>query len=161
MKNYLTILFLTLFTQCGNILGDSGKTEILPQDLTGEWIRVVEVQYDVDGRYEKDSVIYRIGMDRIIDSVPYNAYDIMSFNAYGKYAANSMTGFIYRPWDPYGKNEFDYDLNVPYIVFDLRVRKNGAFENREIRFAYTRDFPTDTIDVIIDSEKFGLKRRGL
>lgn len=161
MKNYLTILFLTLFTQCGNILGDSGKTEILPQDLTGEWIRVVEVQYDVDGRYEKDSVIYRIGMDRIIDSVPYNAYDIMSFNADGKYAANSMTGFIYRPWDRYGKNEFDYDLNVPYIVFDLRVRKNGAFENREIRFAYTRDFPTDTIDVIIDSEKFGLKRRGL
>lgn len=161
MKNYLTILFLTLFTQCGNILGDSGKTEILPQDLTGEWIRVVEVQYDVDGRYEKDSVIYRIGMDRIIDSVPYNAYDAMSFNADGKYAANSMTGFIYRPWDRYGKNEFDYDLNVPYIVFDLRVRKNGAFENREIRFAYTRDFPTDTIDVIIDSEKFGLKRRGL
>lgn len=161
MKNYLTILFLTLFTQCGNILGDSGKTEILPQDLTGEWIRVVYIPFGSTGHLQPDTISYRIGMDRIIDSVPYNAYDTMSFNAEGKYAANSMTGFIYRPWNRYGKNEFDYDLNVPYIVFDLRVRKNGAYENREIRFAYTRDFPTDTIDVVIESEKFGLKRRGL
>lgn len=161
MKKYLSVLFLMLFTQCGSILGDNDKTEILPQDLTGEWIRIVEVQSDVAGLYKKDSVIYRIGMDRIMDSVPYNVYDPMAFIVMSKYKANSMTGFIYRPWDQHGRNEFDYDLNVPYIVFDLRVRKDGAYENRVIRFAYTRDFPTDTIDVIIESEKFGLKRRGL
>ncbi len=161
MKNFLSILFITLFTQCGNILGGDDKSEILPQDLMGEWVRVVEVQSDVAGLYKKDSVIYRIGMDRIVDSIPYNVQDTMAFYAKSKYEANSITGFIYRSWDRYGKNNYDYDLDVPYILFDLRVRKNGAYENREIRFAYTRDFQTDTIDVMIESEKFGLKRRGL
>ena len=160
MKN-LMLISLMVLVQCGSILGQDDKSEILPKDLAGEWMRVVEVQSDVPGLYKKDSVAYRIGMGRIVDSIPYNAYDTMAFNAKGKYEANTAYGFIYRPWDRYGKNEFDYDLNVPYIEFNLRVRKDGAYIERTIRFAYTRDFPKDTIDVKIDSETFGLKRRGL
>jgi len=155
-KHYL-IFFLALLVQC---MGQ--ETEILPNDIVGEWVRVIDVQQPSGYEYVKDTVLYCIGMQKIRDSVPYNVYDTLSFLAEGIYKDNCIDGFLYRSWDMYGKNEYDYDRNVPFIRFTLRIRKNGAYEEREAKFSYARDFSTDTIVVSIgESEPFGLKRKGL
>jgi hypothetical protein len=157
MIKHLYLFTLMLLLQCGSILGDDMKTDILPQDLVGEWVRIADVQSDIPGLFRKDTVSYRIGMDRIIDSVPYGSYDTLSFIVKGRY--ESKAGFIYRPFDRYGKNKFDYETSMPYIEFDLRLRELVAYVNYEVKFSFTRDFPTDTIVVRVGSEVFGLKKR--
>lgn len=154
---YFLLLSLILILQCFG--QDEDKTEITPEDLMGVWVRVVEVSSDVPGLYKRDTVTYRIGLDPIVDTMSYVVYDKMSFSAQGRYT--SYFGFMFRHWDLYGKNEYDYDKDIPYISFNLRLRHSTGYEDMLIRFSYTRDYPTDTIDVTVGGKTFGLKRGGL
>jgi hypothetical protein len=157
MTKNIVIFVSVIFIQCGGLLGEGMKTEILPNDIIGEWVRITDVPSDIPGLFRKDTVAYRIGVDRIIDSVPYGSYDTLSFIVKGRY--ESKAGFIYRPWDRFGENKFDYEASVPYIEFDLRMRDLLSYVNYKVRFSFTRDFPTDTMVVMVGSEVFGLKKR--
>lgn len=155
---YLVILFISLiFIGCFDMRDEA--TQITPEDITGVWIAVRETPSDVWGLYKKDTVIYRIGLDPIVDTISAMVYDKLSFNAQGK--SVSSHGFLYRPWETYGRDEYDYDLYVPFIVFKLRLRSGSGYSETEIKFSYIKDSSTDTIDVSVGSETFGLKRRGI
>lgn len=152
---YLLITILLIFIQC-DITTQPSMTEITPDDLIGVWVRVADVQSDVPGLYKRDTIVYRIGLDPVVDTIS-GVYDKMAWSAHGRYT--SYYGLLYRPWELQGENEFDYDLHVPYIRFYLRKRNTSGYEDWNIRFSNVRGYSKDTMDMIIGSETIGLKRK--
>lgn len=154
---YLLLFISLIFIQCFDMQDEA--TQITPEDITGVWVAVREVPSDVWGLYKKDTVYYRIGLDPVVDTISTTVYDKLSFSAQGKSVASY--GFIYRPWETYGRDEYDYDLYVPFIVFKLRLRSGSGYNETDIKFSYVHDSSTDTLNVFVGSEMFGLKRGGL
>jgi hypothetical protein len=161
MKNYITFFFLILFAQCATILGDEDPSNFLePKHITGEWLRIKEVPSDVAGLYRKDTVVYQIGLDKLSDYLKFvskNIYDPLTFKIiYPR--GGTKYGYLERP----GNNFRDYDMDKQEssLNYELYLGLPDIITLYRTSFSVPYGYTADTLNVKIDSEVFGFKRKG-
>lgn len=161
MKNYLLFFFLILFVQCGNILGDDNPSNYLePKNITGEWLRIKEVPSDVAGLYRKDTVVYQIGLDKLTDYIKFvdkNIYDPLTFKIIYPHGGTKY-GYLERPDDNF--RDYDVDKQESSLNYKLYLGLPEITTQYRASFSVPNGYQADTLNVRIDSEVFGLKRKG-
>jgi hypothetical protein len=162
MKIYPLIFFLILFVQCGNILGEDDPSNFLePENIIGEWVRVKEVPSDVAGLYRKDTTIYQIGLDKLTDYMKFvdkSLYDPLTFKIiYLK--GGTLYGYLERPEDNY--RAYDIEKQESSLNYNLYLGLPDITTMYRASFTVPNGYTADTLKVTINSEVFGLKRKGL
>lgn len=90
-----------------------------PAHIVGEWVEVVEEQSEIPGLYRKDTVRYRIGLDRLpsdmrpYDPATYEPYeDMLSFVTV--YDRGSDYAFICDPEETY-----DHEEEISALMYSI------------------------------------------
>lgn len=161
MKRYLMILFI-LFVQCGNLLGEDDASNFLePQHITGEWYQVKEVPSDVAGLYRKDTVIYMIGLDSLSDYIKFvdrRIYDPLTFKVIYPRGGTKF-GYLEKPKDDF--RDFDYDRQESILNYILYLGLPEMTTKYQASFRVPNGYASDTLSITVESDKFGLKKKGL
>lgn len=162
MKNISLILFMVLWVQCGDILqGDDPAGFLEPGHLIGEWVKVSYVQSDVQGLLRIDTTTYQIGLDNLTDYIKFadkNVYDPLTFKILYQ-RGGTKYGYLERPDDNF--RDFDVNMQESMLNYELNLGLPEITTLQKISFAVPRGCRADTLRVTIDSEVFGLKRKGL
>lgn len=155
MKKHYLIFFLALFIQCESILGQD-QTYLQPENITGEWLRVMEVPSDVAGLYRKDTAVYQIGLDKLTDYIKFvdkNIYKPLTFKVLYPHGGLKY-GYLHEP-----DEDYDWDREESTLNYNLELGMPENTTRYQASFSVPKGFPLDTLRVTIDSETFGLKKR--
>lgn len=125
----LSYILLIGCVMCSCLVSPSdSQTYLKPSHIKGSWIQVSEKPSGIEGLYEKDTVIYRIGLDSLPDTGPYYIRKPMTF--YVVYEGKgSEYGYIYDP-----QEEYDFDKELSFLTYVLVEGLPGPTHESSVTF---------------------------
>lgn len=154
-----TLLALgTILMACYTVAGpyDDAQVYLQSSHIKGVWVQVIEEESDVPGLYRKDTIIYRIDMDKLPeDMLP---YDPDTYEPYKKpmsfvtiFDRGESYAFIHDP-----EEDYDYDERYSLLHFKVVEGLPTTRSKSSITFAMPQ---TDSLWVQRGVESFGLRRK--
>jgi len=157
MKHNHMLILLTaiLFIQCDLLLADDPQIYLEPEDITGVWLRVVEVPSDVPGLYRKETVVYRIGLESLENVYLEDGetlYKPLTFKVIYPHGGTKY-GYIHEP-----KEDYDWVREESCLKYRLEIGLPEVTTRYAVSFTIPKGCPSDTMRVELESEVFGLKK---
>lgn len=146
---YLSMLFIFMMIACEFATGnDDAQIFLEPQHIKGSWLFITEKPSAIPGLYEKDTVIYRIGIDPMPDIGAIYLNDPMAF--YIQYDKGNSFGYIYDPEETY-----DFEKEISILEYVLIEGLPGPTTESSVKFSMPY---TDSLHIKIGNKLYTTHR---